>query len=64
MVAQKKNCYWNTGDPVTLDPVCKITYWIQLFLEVTESSTLVSLDLHICHLKCGFNGNFGFRLIL
>ena len=31
MVAQKKNCYWNTGDPVTLDPVCKITYWIQLF---------------------------------
>ncbi len=32
--------------------------------EVTESSTLVSLDLHVCHLKCGFNGNFGVRLIL
>ncbi len=32
--------------------------------EVTESSTLVSLDLHVCHWKCGFNGNFGFRLII
>ncbi len=31
MFATKKNCYWHAGDPVTLDPVCKTTYWIQLF---------------------------------
>ncbi len=26
MWLHKKNCYWHTGDPVTLDPVCKIQY--------------------------------------